>query len=55
MASKLCPHYQLPPELNTEATEVVRASQRFAAESGDPFWQPASLLAKLAAEGKTFN
>ena len=34
---------------------VVRAAQRFAAESGDPFWQPAPLLAKLAAEGKTFN
>jgi hypothetical protein len=27
MASKLCPHYQGQPELNTEATEVVRASQ----------------------------
>jgi 3-hydroxyacyl-CoA dehydrogenase len=34
---------------------VVRAAQRFAAESGDKFWQPAPLLAKLAAEGKTFN
>ena len=34
---------------------VVRAAQRFAAESGDAFWQPAPLLAKLAAEGKTFN
>ena len=34
---------------------VVRAVQRFAAESGDKFWQPAPLLAKLAAEGKTFN
>ena len=34
---------------------VARAAQRFAAESGDRFWQPAPLLAKLAAEGKTFN
>jgi 3-hydroxyacyl-CoA dehydrogenase len=34
---------------------VARAAQRFAAESGDKFWQPAPLLAKLAAEGKTFN
>ena len=34
---------------------VVRAVQGFAAASGDPFWQPAPLLAKLAAEGKTFN
>ncbi len=34
---------------------VVRAVKRFAAESGDKFWEPAPLLAKLAAEGKTFN
>ncbi|HMM54400.1 MAG TPA: 3-hydroxyacyl-CoA dehydrogenase NAD-binding domain-containing protein [Candidatus Desulfobacillus sp.] len=34
---------------------VARAAQRFAAESGDAFWQPAPLLARLAAEGKTFN
>jgi len=39
---------------------VVRAMQRFAADPnlahGDPgFWHPAGLLAKLAAEGKTFN
>ncbi|MFZ5509564.1 MAG: 3-hydroxyacyl-CoA dehydrogenase NAD-binding domain-containing protein, partial [Pseudomonadota bacterium] len=31
---------------------VVRAVKRFAAESGDKFWEPAPLLAKLAAEGK---
>jgi 3-hydroxyacyl-CoA dehydrogenase len=36
---------------------VVRAMQRFgAAPGGDAkFWQPAPLLAKLAAEGKSFN
>jgi 3-hydroxyacyl-CoA dehydrogenase len=39
---------------------VVRAMRRFAADPrlahGDPgFWRPAPLLAKLAAEGKTFN
>jgi 3-hydroxyacyl-CoA dehydrogenase len=36
---------------------VVRSMHRFAANPhGDPgFWQPAPLLARLAAEGKTFN
>ena len=36
---------------------VVRTMERFAANPhGDPaFWRPAPLLAKLAAEGKTFN
>jgi 3-hydroxyacyl-CoA dehydrogenase len=36
---------------------VIRAMRRFAASGrGDPsFWQPAPLLARLAAEGKTFN
>ncbi len=36
---------------------VVRSMQRYAANPhGDPaFWKPAPLLAKLAAEGKTFN
>jgi 3-hydroxyacyl-CoA dehydrogenase len=36
---------------------VVRAMRAFAANGGaDPsFWEPAPLLAKLAAEGKTFN
>ena len=36
---------------------VVRTMERFAANPhGDPaFWKPAPLLAKLAAEGKTFN
>ena len=37
--------------------KVVEAMQRFAANPhGDPgFWKPAPLLARLAAEGKTFN
>ena len=34
---------------------VMRAMNRYAAASGDPFWQPAPLLAQLAAAGKTFN
>ncbi len=36
---------------------VIRAMHRFTATGrGDPaFWQPAALLARLAAEGKTFN
>jgi 3-hydroxyacyl-CoA dehydrogenase len=36
---------------------VVQAMQRFAANPQDDaeFWKPAPLLAKLAAEGKTFN
>jgi len=36
---------------------VVRSIERFAAQpGGDPaFWQPAPLLVRLAAEGKTFN
>ncbi|MBU3647702.1 MAG: 3-hydroxyacyl-CoA dehydrogenase [Limnohabitans sp.] len=36
---------------------VVQAMQRFAANPHDDaeFWKPAPLLAKLAAEGKTFN
>ena len=36
---------------------VVQAMKRFAANPHDDakFWQPAPLLAKLAAEGKTFS
>jgi 3-hydroxyacyl-CoA dehydrogenase len=36
---------------------VVRIMKRFSAmKTGDPsFWNPAPLLARLAAEGKTFN
>jgi 3-hydroxyacyl-CoA dehydrogenase len=36
---------------------VVQAMKRFAQNPRDDtaFWQPAPLLAKLAAEGKTFN
>jgi 3-hydroxyacyl-CoA dehydrogenase len=37
--------------------DVVREMARFAANPRDDaaFWQPAPLLARLAAEGKTFN
>jgi 3-hydroxyacyl-CoA dehydrogenase len=36
---------------------VVESMKRFAANPhGDPgFWEPAPLLSRLAAEGKTFN
>ena len=36
---------------------VVRSIERFAAQPGGDaaFWQPAALLARLAAEGGTFN
>ena len=34
---------------------VVRSMERFRAQTKDEFWKPAALLAKLAAEGKTFN
>ena len=37
------------------APDVERAMQRYRAQTGDAFWEPAALLAKLAAEGKTFN
>jgi 3-hydroxyacyl-CoA dehydrogenase len=32
-----------------------RAMKRFRAATGEAFWEPAPLLARLAAEGKTFN
>ena len=34
---------------------VVRAAKRFQEQTGDKFWEPAALLSKLAASGKTFN
>ncbi|MDB4987404.1 MAG: 3-hydroxyacyl-CoA dehydrogenase [Myxococcaceae bacterium] len=34
---------------------VVRACKRFLEQTGDKFWEPAALLSKLAASGKTFN
>ncbi|RFA29198.1 3-hydroxyacyl-CoA dehydrogenase [Alkalilimnicola ehrlichii] len=34
---------------------VERALQKYRKQTGNPFWEPAPLLAKLAAEGKTFN
>ena len=35
--------------------KVMRSMQKFAATSGDKFWEPAPLLARLVAAGKTFN
>jgi 3-hydroxyacyl-CoA dehydrogenase len=34
---------------------VVRLMNRFEQATGDKYWKPASLLSKLAAEGKSFN
>ncbi|HEX3062344.1 MAG TPA: 3-hydroxyacyl-CoA dehydrogenase family protein, partial [Usitatibacter sp.] len=34
---------------------VERAMKHYREETGDDFWEPAPLLARLAAEGKTFN
>ncbi|HUQ29302.1 MAG TPA: 3-hydroxyacyl-CoA dehydrogenase NAD-binding domain-containing protein [Usitatibacter sp.] len=34
---------------------VERAMKRFHEQTGEEFWKPAPLLARLAAEGKTFN
>ena len=34
---------------------VVRSMERFRAQTKDEFWNPAALLSRLAAEGKTFN
>jgi 3-hydroxyacyl-CoA dehydrogenase len=34
---------------------VERAMKRYQASTGEAFWEPAPLLVKLAAEGKTFN
>jgi 3-hydroxyacyl-CoA dehydrogenase len=57
------PRYRGGPMFHADTVglyNVVRAMRRFAADPrlarGDPgFWKPAPLLAKLAAEGKTFN
>jgi len=29
--------------------------KKYREQTGDPFWEPAALLSRLAAEGKTFN
>ena len=34
---------------------VARRMQAFAASSGDSFWEPAPLIAKLVAEGKSLT
>jgi 3-hydroxyacyl-CoA dehydrogenase len=54
------PRYRGGPMFHADTVglyNVVRTMHKFAANThGDPkFWTPAPLLAKLAAEGKTFN
>ena len=34
---------------------VVRTMHRFHERAGDAFWKPADLLARLAADGKSFT
>jgi 3-hydroxyacyl-CoA dehydrogenase len=34
---------------------VLRAIEKYRAETGDKFWEPAELLKKLVADGKSFN
>jgi 3-hydroxyacyl-CoA dehydrogenase len=34
---------------------VERAMRKYRGQTGDGFWEPAPLLSRLAAEGKTFN
>jgi len=34
---------------------VLDGIRRFAREQGERYWQPAPLLVRLAAEGKTFG
>ena len=34
---------------------VERAMRRFRDSTGNAFWEPAPLLARLASEGRTFN
>ena len=40
---------------NVCSSGVERAMKRYRAQTRNPFWEPAGLLAKLAADGKTFN
>jgi 3-hydroxyacyl-CoA dehydrogenase len=34
---------------------VLRAIEKYRAQTGDKFWEPAELIKKLAADGKSFN
>jgi len=52
------PVFRGGPMLYADMTGLIaieRAMKRYRAQTGNPFWEPAALLAKLAAEGKTFN
>ena len=37
------------------SSSVERAMKKYREQTKDGFWEPASLLSRLAAEGKTFN
>ena len=52
------PLYRGGPMLHADSVglvSVARAMKRFRDATGDAFWEPAPLLARLAAEGRTFN
>ncbi len=52
------PVFRGGPMLYADMTGLIaieRAMKKYRAQTGNPFWEPAALLAKLAAEGKTFN
>ena len=52
------PVFRGGPMLYADMTGLIaieRAMKRYRAETRNPFWEPAALLAKLAAEGRTFN
>ncbi|MFZ3322631.1 MAG: 3-hydroxyacyl-CoA dehydrogenase NAD-binding domain-containing protein [Usitatibacter sp.] len=52
------PVFRGGPMLYADMTGLIaieRAMKRYRAQTGNAFWEPAGLLAKLAAEGKTFN
>jgi len=52
------PVFRGGPMLYADMTGLIaieRAMKRYRAQTRNPFWEPAALLARLAAEGKTFN
>jgi 3-hydroxyacyl-CoA dehydrogenase len=52
------PVFRGGPMLYADVTGLIsieRAMKGYRAQTGNAFWEPAALLAKLAAEGKTFN
>ena len=52
------PLFRGGPMLYADMTGLIaveRAMKRYRAQTGNAFWEPAGLIAKLAAEGSTFN